>query len=375
VRRPAALALLLAALAVSDAAAQTSLYGVLGVGYPGRPSGVRSRTMGSGIDGVDPGSAMNPAAISEIDRLTAAVSSITSFRSFEIEAGGGAQDVRDTRFPYASIAGVISGTPVTFAASYGIYAERTFDLVTGDTIELRGDSITILDRTRSDGAIVDLRGAVAWDISYAVAVGAAVHVITGSTRETLTRLYGDSAYLPLDHNSQVKYSGLGFSGGIMFYPIRSLRVGATFRTDNRISLTRDGVAGPQVELPITVSGGLEYRPAPSLRLGVTAAWRSWGDADQDLADLGGVNAFDTWEVGAGLELGTRFPIRLGFRYAQLPFSPLEDQPREIDLVAGAGLLLGGGRAAFDLGLERVMRDGGGASERAWQWSLGVAIRP
>ncbi len=261
-RRPAALALLLAALAVSDAAAQTSLYGVLGVGYPGRPSGVRSRTMGSGIDGVDPGSAMNPAAISEIDRLTAAVSSITSFRSFEIEAGGGAQDVRDTRFPYASIAGVISGTPVTFAASYGIYAERTFDLVTGDTIELRGDSITILDRTRSDGAIVDLRGAVAWDISYAVAVGAAVHVITGSTRETLTRLYGDSAYLPLDHNSQVKYSGLGFSGGIMFYPIRSLRVGATFRTDNRISLTRDGVAGPQVELPITVSGGLEYRPAP-----------------------------------------------------------------------------------------------------------------
>ena len=116
-RRCATLIALLLAVAATDAAAQVSLYGVLGVGYVGRPSGVRSRSLGSGLDATDRESALNPAAVGDISRLTVAAASIASFRSYTVRTGT-VDDLRDTRFPYALIAGVLTGTPITFAANY-----------------------------------------------------------------------------------------------------------------------------------------------------------------------------------------------------------------------------------------------------------------
>ncbi len=71
----------------------------------------------------------------------------------------------------------------------------------------------------------------------------------------------------------------------------------------------------------------------------------------------------------------KIPIRLGFRYAQLPYSPTKQQPHEIDLALGSGLSFAAGRANFEFALERVFRDGGGASERAWQLSFGLLVAP
>jgi opacity protein-like surface antigen len=374
-RRAAALLIVLLA-AASDLGAQTSLYGVLGLGYPGRPSGARSRILGSGPDGIDRESALNPAAIGEISRLAIVATSLASFRNYEIDTVV-VNDLRDTRFPYASVAGVIPKTPVTFAASYSIYAERTYDLVNEGTIELRGDSVDIVDNVTSDGAIADLRAALGWDLNGWLVLGAGFHILTGSTHETLTRLYSDTTnYLPLNARSQVSYSGLGVSAGVLLSPFRRLLIGASFRSDGNLDVTRDSVPGGTVNLPMTISGGVEYRPWPKILFATTVVWRSWSDANEGMSSDADT-AFDTWEIGAGVELnrtGT-IPVRLGFRYAQLPFSPTAEQPREIDLSLGTALRLAQGRAAIDMGIERAMRDGGGASERAWQISLGLLLLP
>ena len=378
-RRLALLLLAVGAAAPQPAAAQSSLYAVVGVGFPGRPIGVRARGMGGSIAAVDPGSAVNPAAVSQLARLSATVSSLTSLRSYEIDTVS-VDGLQDTRFPYAAVAGGIPGTPVAFEASYANYLSRTWDIVTNDTILLRDEPVAVDDRIRSDGAVADLRAAVGWFINSKVQVGGGFHILTGSTRERIQRDYADDAYSPLRHDSDVSYSGYGWSVGVTGNPLRWLRVGASFRNDGHLDAARDSVPAWRVELPMSITGGFAAAPLPGLVFGSTVTWSSWGDAQEGVTAAGGdATAFNTWDVSVGLEVGgsvgPRVPIRLGFRYAQLPFSAQSDQVREIDLSLGAGFRFAQGRAAFNGTVERVSRDGGGASEDAWQISFGLSLLP
>src|SRR4029077_346213 len=119
--------------------------------------------------------------------------------------------------------------------------------------------------------------------------------------------------------------------------------------------------------------GVEYRPSPFLRFASTGVWRSWSSASPNLAATGS-KAFDTFDTSVGVEVGGGkggfpVPLRLGFRYATLPFSPTASQPKEIDLSAGSGFALSRGRAQILGAVERAMRDGGGVTERSWQVTL------
>ena len=153
----------------------------------------------------------------------------------------------------------------------------------------------------------------------------------------------------------------------------------TARLDTRASATVDSVPASPFELPVSLAGGVELAPAPPIRLAATLQWRSWSDARGDL--LPGERARNTLEIGTGLELGgaatatSRVPLRLGFRWAQLPFSPNREKPREIDLSIGTGLVFAGNRGLLDVAVERVFRDGAGVSERAWQVTVGMTVRP
>ncbi len=354
--------------------AQNSVYGVLGVGFPGRLVGVRARALGSGIAAFDPESAVNPAAAAAFGPLTVVATSLTSLRSYE--AGGTSVDgLRETQFPFVVLGTRLSGTPFSVAASATTYADRTFDLTTSDTVVIRGVPLAVADRLTSRGAIADVRGAVGWAVGPQVHIGIAGHLMSGSALETVSRAFADTSYLPLAEQDQVTFSGLGISGGIRLAPVPWLHLAGAGRTDTRLRRTRGDITVSEVDLPTTVTGGLQGGVRGRLLLSVTASWRSWSTADDDLAPVGN-NAFDTWELGVGLELGVlAVPIRLGARYAQLPFSPTADRPREIDLAFGTGIRFANNRATFQLAVERAFRDGGGASERAWQFAFGLLVRP
>ena len=94
-------------------------------------------------------------------------------------------------------------------------------------------------------------------------------------------------------------------------------------------------------MPVSLAGGVWLGVTSQMRLMTTARWRSWSRAQDDLVGTG-TRAFDTWEVGSGLEITSKpqdwgkLPLRLGVRYAQLPFSPSNARPSEWNFSVGTG---------------------------------------
>jgi hypothetical protein len=358
--------------------AQNSIYGVRGLGFPGRPLSARARSLGGGPAAFDGASAVNPAAVVGFPQVTAFAVSSSEFRGYAID-GLEVNGIRSTRFPLAAVAGRAGRLPLGFALSFGTYVERTFDITNADTILLRGASVAIEDRIVSDGGIADVRGALGWQPHPKLQIGAAAHLLSGSTALRAQRVFSDSAYLTYQQDAKTEFSGAGISAGLVLTVLPGLRVAAAGRFDTHITGKVDSGSSGQVDLPLTLTGGIELSPLPAIRLSATVSRRSWSDAANDLGT--GESAFDTWDIGTGLEIGgaatgtSRVPLRVGFRYAQLPFAPGTEQPREIDFSMGTGLIFAGSRAMLDFALERVLRDGAGVRERAWQVSLGMTVRP
>jgi hypothetical protein len=380
-RRGAMMRLVLLSLAIAvgwgeEVAAQTSIYGIRGLGFPGRAANSRERGLASGFTVLDPGSPVNPAAVAGFSTITVEIMSESNFRSYSIDTVQ-VNGLSSTRFPLAQMGGRVTTSPLSFALSFSQYTDRSYDLTSSDSLQLRGQSIAFEERTTSRGGVADLRVALGYRLSPRLWLGAGVHLLTGSAKLTFTRLFADTAYRPYQIETEESISGLGVSAGAIFQPSDRFAFGLSVRSDTRAKVEVDSVAAANVDLPFTVTGGARVSLGRPLRWGTTVTWRSWGMADDDLV----ARAFDTWEVGTGLEYGgaetgtSRFPIRLGFRYATLPFSATDEQPREITAALGFGLAFASGRGLIDLALERAMRSGAGADETAWQLSWTVTVRP
>lgn len=372
---PARVALLLLLLPAAGAAAQTSIYGIRGLGYPGRMASARERALGSGSIALNTGAPVNPAAVAGFAGITVEIMGETDLRSYRVngvDVGG----LNATRFPLGQLGGRFGRGPFSFAVSFAQYMERSYDLTLSDTLDLRGQAIAYEERTTSRGGMSDVRAALAYRPSPRVWLGAGVHLLTGSAKLTFLRTFADSAYRPFRIETEESSRGFGVSAGAIVVPTSRLVLGLAVRSDTRARVEVDSVDAADVDLPTTVVAGVRVTPVPALRWATSAIWRSWSGADNDVS----ARAFDTWEVGSGIEfggpeVGSRFPLRVGFRYATLPFSPTDDQPRELGVSAGVGMVFAGGRGVIDAALERARRTGAGSSETAWQISWTVTIRP
>lgn len=371
----AAIVLLLLLAAAGDAGAQTSIYGIRGLGYPGRAVNTRARALGGGVALLDGGSVINPAAVAGFTTIAVEVMAESDFRTYTIGPVS-ADGLSSTRFPLVQLGGPLGSSRLSFGVSYSQYTERSYDLTLNDTIQLRGAPVGYEERTTSRGGVSDLRGAVAYRLGERFRLGAALHVLTGSAKLTFTRVFADSAYRPYQIEGEEAVTGLGVSTGAMWAATNRLLVGVSARADSRAKLRVDSVEAGTIDLPLSLGAGVQYVIAAPLRWSGSVMWRSWGSADDDLV----ARAFDTWELGTGLELGgtgtgSRFPLRIGYRYATLPFSYDDRQPHEFGLSAGVGLAFAGNRGVADLAVERLIRRGAGADERAWQVTWTVTVRP
>jgi len=370
------LALILTAPVVAEA--QSSVYSPLGIGFLGRPIGTRSRATGGGLSSFDSRTALNPATTGGFRRLSITGSFGTELRSYS--AGGASADgLRETRAPFGQFGGWLRGTPVSFSLTYYPYADRTYNLVAIDTVDVRGDAIEVSDRMYSDGSVADIAGTLAYTLSSRFSFGGAFHLITGSARAGARRSFAHPGYAPATEEASLGFNGVGFSVGVMAALLRQITISVAFRNDTRLETIADSVSFSRIQLPMTFSGGLLVRPVRALNWGTTVIRQTWSDAAQDLDQIGGANAYDTWEVSSGVELGgvpnsTPIPLRLGFRYAQLPFSS-SDQPHEIDISAGSAMDFAGDRAVVEFSVERIFRKGGGADENAWYLTFSVTLRP
>lgn len=378
--RRALVFLALALLPPAGAAAQSSQFGVRGLGMPGRPLSARTFSLGGAFGLFDGESGLNPAALGRLSVLGADFTSLQDFRHVENPAG--TKSVRETRFPYIAVAGPTRRYPLVLGLSFANYTSRDFTLASVDTVDLRGVLVPVTDTLASRGGLSDLRFAGAYRIHDAWIIGAAFHVITGSARLRFRRAFADTTYASALQTSELSYAGIGMELGVIrnFGPGFSLA--ATVRSDGHVNVDQDSARVSTTDLPYSFGFGLRWRARPKLEIASQVLKKTWSGANSDLLAQGGVGSDNTYEVSFGAEYTpdlkrpARRPLRLGVRYGTLPF-PLEPgrQPTEFGISAGTGIRFAQERAGVDLGLEHVWRSAGAFSERTFLLSLGVTVRP
>jgi hypothetical protein len=367
-------------LAPAAAHAQSSQFGVRGLGLPGRAITTQAFSTGGGFSLFDAQSALNPAALGGIPALTATFGALQDFRHVENPAGS--QSLRETRFPLVSVAGPVGRFPAVIGVSFANYTSRDFTLASTDTLELRGAPVPVSDTLASRGGLSDLRIAGAYRLGTAWVFGGGFHIITGTDRLRARRAFADTAFEAPAQSSELSYAGVGVSLGVVRNFGQTFSLAATVRSDGHAIVDRDSTRTGSVDLPYTFGFGLRWRARPKLELGSQVVMRTWSGANSDLLAQGGNGAKNTVEVSLGGEFTpdprrpNRRPIRFGARYGTLPFGLVPGgQPHELGISAGSGLRFAQNRAGVDLGLEHVWRSEGGYSERSFLLNLGVTVRP
>jgi len=346
-------------------AAQDSQFGIRGLGTPGRWESVRSRSTGGAFAPFDPLSPLTEAPLADVPQLTANAMESASYRDADVS--GTTSALRATRFPLLNVAGRVNRRLVV-GAGFTTYLDRTWDVTLRDSTLLRGTLERYTDEVTSDGSIADLRLAAAGRLSRRIALGAGLHLLAGSTRETAERRFDDTTFHTVQQLAEVRYSGVGVSGSLLLGVAPGLSVIGWARADNRLRATVADTTSAETDLPRMAGGGMLFSPSPSVRFGGSVAWRGWARA--------GAGAFDTWSWSAGAEIGSgRMPFRFGVRGGQLPFGPGPTAPTEFAVAAGSGRAFAQGRALLDVGVERLERRGGVLTERVWTALVGLTVRP
>lgn len=375
-----ALVVFVLAIVPSALGAQSSQFGVRGLGFPGRAIAVRAIGTGGAFGLFDPESSQNPAALASVPNLTSVFTITQGFRKVENPAG--TASVRGTRFPQLMVAGPVRRLPAAVGFSFSNYTSRDFTLATSGTIDLRGVPATVSDTFSSRGGLNDFRIAGAYRFGTQWAVGGGFHIISGSNRLTSTRIFDDPQYLSSRQKSELSFAGVGVSVGVTRQLGPSFALSVMARSDGHVNMDRDSARVGTIDLPYTFGLGLHWRPSPTLDLAGQTLFRTWSAANSDLLALGGTGAKNTVEAAVGAEYTSdpkrpfRRPIRVGVRYATLPFPLLSGQrTREFGVSAGSGVRFAQQRAGVDLALEYVRRSAGAYSENGFILSLGILVRP
>jgi hypothetical protein len=348
-------------------AAQDSQFGIRGLGTPGKWESVRARTTGGAFAPFDAFSPLTDAVLADVRRMSASVTGGTSWRS--VDASGTQSSLRGTRFPALVIAGPVTRR-IVVGGGFSTYLDRSFGVVINDTITLRGVQQPITDEITSDGAVSDLRFAVAARVHTRLALGLGLHRLTGSTRVIAKRSFADTAnYRTTTARDEVAYGGTGGSASLLLDVTSDLRLAGWFRADSKLRADVGGRTEAENDLPLMYGAGLQWRAGAQATVAGNVNWRNWG-AVQSVP-----NAHDTFNWSLGAEIGSpAAPFRFGLRGGQLPFG-VGKTPTEVGYSAGLGRQFAGGRGRLDFGLERLQRSGTGLDERVWTVLVGLTVRP
>jgi hypothetical protein len=363
---PLAVFLIAAGAASGAARAQDSQFGISGLGVPGRWESVRARATGGALAPFDPFSPLMEASVADIRRVTAGITGGTSWRSTDV--AGDNVSLRATRFPAFVLAGPIAGRLV-LAAGFSTYLDKSFGVTRDTTLDLRGQPEPVTDEITSDGAVSDLRLAIAARILPRLALGASVHGLTGSTRVLARRHFDDSTtYRTSAVREDVAYGGFGGSASALLDLGADVRIAGWVRSDTKLRADVRGRTATTEDLPFAVGGAIRWRAGSEALLAGAVAWRYWAGA--------GPSSYDTFNWSLGAELGAvRLPLRFGVRGGQLPFGPGGSAPTEFAVAGGIGRQFSQDRGRLDLTVERLERKGAGLTEHVWSVLLGLTVRP
>jgi len=372
----------------ADAGAQ-SLLSAGGLGAPVDAMDARARALGgvgTGLFGFGL-SLENPADIGAVPAPTVLVTLQPEWTQTTI--AGIDQSTSSVRFPQINAAFPI-GERWALGAGYVGVLDQRWSATVADTLVLSGEPVAVEDRFVSDGGVAAFRAGAAYRIPAGLSVGVRVDGYTGSLTRSLTREFDpESGLRPAAEQQGWSYSGIGVGAGASWtFEDRakvagSFAVGGTLRAEAIDTLP--GVEERDYTVPATASLGGSARIAPATVVSASARWTGWSNQDELFAGTGG--ARDYLRVGGGVEWegpargGANFPVRLGLRYAQLPFgwTPAGegdlDFPNERAITGGIGARIAEGAIRTDLSMEAGSRGGetAGFEESFWRVNLSLTV--
>lgn len=363
-------------------AAQASIFGIRGPGLPGRPYSARSVATSGSFALFDPESSLGPGSLGYVGVAAGTFTVVGDFRSVTTNAGS--DNLSSTRFPQTMVTTPFMNGKFIAGLSASLYTNRDYAIVTVDTTTIFDQQVVQVDSIGSRGSLSDVRFAVAYRGLRQTTVGGGIHFITGAARQTLVRRFlSDSGFATVVQRAEVAGSGIGLSIGATRAVGQRLWIGGVVRKDFRLSIDSDSSDAGSFALPWTFAGGARFRLFPRLDVAGQVMYRTWSAVDSFLVAGGAPGADNTIDLSVGVEMVRsllhpgHLPLRVGFRYATLPYPTFAgSQPSEIAISAGSGLRLAKDRAGIDFTVDRVWRsDGEGRKENAWLLYVAASLRP
>jgi hypothetical protein len=371
--------LILAALLVPAPSVAQGTLSTQGFGYPTGQLSTRALGTGGALAEIDPLSVTNPSSIVNFGGSALYFQAEPEYRTLRV--GGASERTTIARFPL-----VAAAVPITQSLFAGVSVsnllDRSFRTTARGSQLLNGATVASTNTFTSDGAVGDLRLALAWAPVAWLHLGVGAHAISGDNRLNSTQVFDDSTrFARVIDTSTVTYVGNAFSGGAELYAGSVGVVAASYRRGGPLSLKHGDTTLRAARVPDRLALSAAYL---GIR-GTAIAFRTAHDTWTNMQGLGstGLRVVDSWDTSVGADvLGPRFAgravqLRGGARWRTLPFGTSTSDVTERSYSIGAGTLLARGRAALDVTGIRATRDASGttASESAWTLSVGVTVRP
>ena len=350
-----------------------------GFGYPTGQLSTRTLGTGGALGEIDPLSVSNPSSILNLGGTALYFQAEPEYRT--LSARGQHETATIARYPLV-LGAVRNSNSVAASLSASNLLDRSFQTSSHGTVSVGGTDIGSTNTFISDGAIGDVRLALAWEPTSWLHLGVGAHAITGDNRLNSTQVFDDSTrYARLVDTSTVTFVGNALSGGVELYAGRAAVISASYRRGGTLSLKRGDTTKTEARVPDRLAFSAAYLGIRGTTLAVRTARDTWSN----MAGLGssGLAIHDGWDTSVGADVlgprmaGRSLQLRAGGRWRTLPFGVGETAVRERSLSLGAGTLIARGRAALDVAGIRATRDATGVDvkESAWTLSVGITVRP
>ena len=382
IARPRRLLLALAALAAMPVLAHSQgTLSTQGFGYP--TGGMSTRALGTGgaVTEFDPLSSTNPAALPSIGGGALYVQLEPEYR--QLSVGAGSERARIARHPLAFVA-VPLRSNLMGGVSVSNLLDRSFETNERRTQIIGNETLGTTNFFKSDGAIGDVRVALAWVPATWLRLGVAGHAITGDNRLRNVQQFDDSTrFATIEDTSTVTYVGTALSAGAAVFVRNALGLSASYRRGGSMSVKRADTTIGKANVPDRMSFSVAFI---GIR-GTTIAARTSKDTWSRMRGLGSptLPISEEWDTSVGADiLGPRFAsraiqVRAGARWRTLPFGLATSAVRERSASFGLGTLFARGRIALDVSGIRALRDPVNSAvdlrETAWTVSAGLTVRP
>ena len=366
-------------VAVPAAASAQGTLSTQGFGYPTGTLSTRTLGTGGALAEIDPLSVSNPSAILNLGGTALYFQAEPEYRKLSV--GGQSQTSTIARYPLI-LGAVRLSSNVAASLSATNLLDRSFQTTTHGSVIVGGTPIGSTNTFTSDGAIGDVRLALAWEPATWVHLGVGAHAISGDNRLNSTQVFDDSTrYARLVDTSTVTYTGNAFSGGIELYAGRAAVFAASYRRGGNLELKRGDTTKADARVPDRLALSAAFLGIRGTSIAVRTAHDTWSN----MAGLSssGLVIHDSWDSSVGADVlgphfaGRSLQLRAGGRWRTLPFGVGATPVRERSLSIGAGTLIARGRAALDVAGIRATRDATGidVQETAWTLSVGITVRP